>query len=183
MFNMLLQVMDEGRLTDSLGRKVDFKNTIIIMTSNIGSRELKDFGGGVGFNTSEISKERSHGIISKALNQRFSPEFLNRIDDIIMFDPLDRESIFKIIDLELASFYKRVKDLGFALEITDNAKEFLAEKGYDKQFGARPLKRAIQSHIEDELAEILLKGEAKSGGTILVDISQNKDKLETSIKQ
>ena len=182
-FNMLLQVMDEGRLTDSLGRKVDFKNTIIIMTSNIGSRELKDFGGGVGFNTSEISKERSHGIISKALNQRFSPEFLNRIDDIIMFDPLDRESIFKIIDLELASFYKRVKDLGFSLEITDNAKEFLAEKGYDKQFGARPLKRAIQSHIEDELAEILLKGEAKSGDTILVDISQNKDKLETSIKQ
>ena len=182
-FNMLLQVMDEGRLTDSLGRKVDFKNTIIIMTSNIGSRELNDFGGGVGFNTSEISKERSHGIISKALNQRFSPEFLNRIDDIIMFDPLDRESIFKIIDLELASFYKRVKDLGFSLEITDNAKEFLAEKGYDKQFGARPLKRAIQSHIEDELAEILLKGEAKSGDTILVDISQNKDKLETSIKQ
>ena len=182
-FNMLLQVMDEGRLTDSLGRKVDFKNTIIIMTSNIGSRELKDFGGGVGFNTSEISKERSHGIISKALNQRFSPEFLNRIDDIIMFDPLDRESIFKIIDLELASFYKRVKDLGFSLEITDNAKEFLAEKGYDKQFGARPLKRAIQSHIEDELAEILLKGEAKSGDNILVDISQTKDKLETSIKQ
>ena len=182
-FNMLLQVMDEGRLTDSLGRKVDFKNTIIIMTSNIGSRELKDFGGGVGFNTSEISKERSHGIISKALNQRFSPEFLNRIDDIIMFDPLDRESIFKIIDLELASFYKRVKDLGFSLEITDNAKEFLAEKGYDKQFGARPLKRAIQSHIEDELAEILLKGEAKSGDNILVDISQNKDKLETSIRQ
>ena len=182
-FNMLLQVMDEGRLTDSLGRKVDFKNTIIIMTSNIGSRELKDFGGGVGFNTSEISKERSHGIISKALNQRFSPEFLNRIDDIIMFDPLDRESIFKIIDLELASFYKRVKDLGFGLEITDNAKEFLAEKGYDKQFGARPLKRAIQSHIEDELAEILLKGEAKSGDNILVDISQNKDKLETSIRQ
>ena len=182
-FNMLLQVMDEGRLTDSLGRKVDFKNTIIIMTSNIGSRELKDFGGGVGFNTSEISKERSHGIISKALNQRFSPEFLNRIDDIIMFDPLDRESIFKIIDLELASFYKRVKDLGFGLEITDNAKGFLAEKGYDKQFGARPLKRAIQSHIEDELAEILLKGEAKSGDNILVDISQNKDKLETSIRQ
>ena len=152
------------------------------MTSNIGSRELKDFGGGVGFNTSSISKEHSHGIISKALNQRFSPEFLNRLDDIIMFDSLDKESIFKIIDIELATFYKRVSELGFSLEITNEAKEFLAEKGYDKQYGARPLKRAIQSYIEDELAEILLKGDAKTGDIIFVSISQDKDKLTTVIK-
>ena len=182
-FNMLLQVMDEGRLTDSLGRKVDFKNTIIIMTSNIGSRELKDFGGGVGFNTTTITKERSQGIITKALNQRFSPEFLNRIDDIIMFDSLNKDNIFKIIDLELRSFYKRVQELGYLLEITPAAKDFLAEKGYDNQYGARPLKRAIQTHIEDALAEILLKGEAKSGDKILVDVSTDKDKITTSIKQ
>ena len=181
-FNMLLQVMDEGRLTDSLGRKVDFKNTIIIMTSNIGSRELKDFGGGVGFNTSTITKERSHSVITKALNQHFAPEFLNRIDDIIMFDSLDRDSIFKIIDLELQSFYKRVDELGYKLEITSKAKDFLAEKGYDKQYGARPLKRAIQTHIEDSLAEILLRGEAKVGDTILIDISPDKEKITTSIK-
>lgn len=181
-FNMLLQVMDEGRLTDSLGRKVDFKNTIIIMTSNIGSRELKDFGGGVGFNTSTSTKERSHGIITKALNQRFSPEFLNRIDDIIMFDSLNKDSIFKIINLELCSFYKRVNYLGYTLEITKEAKDFLAEKGYDKQYGARPLKRAIQTHIEDNLAEILLRGEAKPGDTILVDVSTDKEKITTSIK-
>ena len=182
-FNMLLQVMDEGRLTDSLGRKVDFKNTIIIMTSNIGSRELKDFGGGVGFNTTTITKERSQGIITKALNQRFSPEFLNRIDDIIMFDSLNKDNIFKIIDLELRSFYKRVQELGYFLEITPAAKDFLAEKGYDNQYGARPLKRAIQTHLEDALAEILLKGEAKSGDKILVDVSTDKDKITTSIKQ
>ena len=181
-FNMLLQVMDEGRLTDSLGRKVDFKNTIIIMTSNIGSRELKDFGGGVGFNTSTITKERSHSVITKALNQHFAPEFLNRIDDIIMFDSLDKDSIFKIIDLELQSFYKRVDELGYKLEITTEAKDFLAEKGYDKQYGARPLKRAIQTHIEDSLAEILLRGEAKVGDTILIDISPDKEKITTSIK-
>ena len=181
-FNMLLQVMDEGRLTDSLGRKVDFKNTIIIMTSNIGSRELKDFGGGVGFNTSTITKERSHSVITKALNQHFAPEFLNRIDDIIMFDSLEKESIFKIIDLELQSFYKRVEELGFILEITTEAKDFLAEKGYDKQYGARPLKRAIQTHIEDSLAEILLRGEAKTGDTILIDFSHTNNEITTSVK-
>ncbi len=183
-FNMLLQVMDEGRLTDSLGRKVDFKNTIIIMTSNIGSRELKDFGGGVGFNTSTITKERSHSVITKALNQRFSPEFLNRIDDIIMFDSLDKDAIFKIIDLELRSFYNRVEGIGYKLEITNDAKTFLAEKGYDKQYGARPLKRAIQTHIEDALAEILLRGEAHEGDTILVDTTPENDNITTStIKQ
>lgn len=181
-FNMLLQVMDEGRLTDSLGRIVDFKNTIIIMTSNIGSRELKDFGNSVGFNTTSIIKNRSRSIINKALNQRFSPEFLNRIDDIITFEPLNKESIIKIIDLELVSFYKRVHDLGYSLEITQSAKDFLAEKGYDKQYGARPLKRAIQSHIEDALADILLRGESKQGDTILVDYSKGDTQISTSLK-
>lgn len=181
-FNMLLQVMDEGRLTDSLGRIVDFKNTIIIMTSNIGSRELKDFGNSVGFNTTSITENRSRSIINKALKQRFSPEFLNRIDDIITFEPLNKESIIKIIDLELVSFYKRVHDLAYSLEITQSAKDFLAEKGYDKQYGARPLKRAIQSHIEDALADILLRGEAKQGDTILVDYSQGDAQISTSLK-
>ncbi|MBE6309512.1 MAG: ATP-dependent Clp protease ATP-binding subunit [Bacteroidales bacterium] len=181
-FNMLLQVMDEGHLTDSFGRKVDFKNTIIIMTSNTGSRELKDFGGGVGFNTDIITKERSHSVITKALNQRFSPEFLNRIDDIIMFDSLSKDAIFKIIDVELQAFYKRVHELGFKLEITSEAKNFIAEKGYDKQYGARPLKRAIQTHIEDSLAEIILKGDAHNGDTILIDISNDKKRISTIIK-
>lgn len=134
-FNLLLQVMDEGRLTDSLGRKIDFKNTILIMTSNVGSRQLKDFGGGVGFNTSTVSKEQAHGVISKALNKAFSPEFLNRVDDIIMFDQLDKDAIFKIIDIELKDFYSRVEKLGFTLELTTEAKDFIATKGYDKTLG------------------------------------------------
>ncbi len=137
-FNLLLQVLDEGRLTDSLGRRVDFKNTIIIMTSNIGSRQLKDFGTGVGFNTRAADKEYSHGVIQKALNKAFSPEFLNRVDDIVMFDELDRDAIFRIIDIELAGFYKRVASLGYTLDITAAAKDFIAKKGYDPQFGARP---------------------------------------------
>lgn len=167
-FNLLLQVMDEGRLTDSLGRKIDFKNTIIIMTSNIGSRQLKDFGGGVGFNTAEVSKQQAQGVISKALNKAFSPEFLNRVDDIVMFDQLDREAIDKIIDIELADFFSRVEKLGFKLELTPEAKDFIAEKGYDKNFGARPLKRAIQKYLEDELAELILKlnSDGSIGGTI-----------------
>ena len=140
-FNLLLQVMDEGRLTDSLGRKIDFKNTILIMTSNVGSRQLKDFGGGIGFNTETVSKEQAHGVISKALNKAFSPEFLNRVDDIIMFDQLEKESIFKIIDIELKDFFERVEKLGFKLVLTDEAKDFIATKGYDRNFGARPLKR------------------------------------------
>ncbi|MDE6653088.1 MAG: ATP-dependent Clp protease ATP-binding subunit, partial [Muribaculaceae bacterium] len=152
-FNLLLQMMDEGRLTDSLGRHIDFKNVIIIMTSNIGTRQLKDFGSGVGFATKQVDKEYSHSVLQKALNKAFSPEFLNRIDDIIMFDALDKESIFKIIDIELAGFYKRVADLGYVITISDEAKTFIAEKGYDSQFGARPLKRAIQKYLEDELAE------------------------------
>ena len=168
-FNMLLQVLDEGCLTDSLGRKVDFKNTIIIMTSNIVTRELKDFGAGVGFNTA-ITKERSEAVIRKALNRQFSPEFLNRIDDIITFSSLNHDCILKIIDIELRSFFKRVAELGYTLEITEAAKHFVADKGFDIQFGARPLKRAIQSHIEDPLCELLLINEDKSSGRFIIDL-------------
>ena len=181
-FNLLLQVMDEGRLTDSLGRRIDFKNTILIMTSNVGSRQLKDFGGGVGFNTENVSKEQAHGVISKALNKAFSPEFLNRVDDIIMFDQLDKEAIFKIIDIELKDFYPRVEKLGYQLEVSDSAKDFIARKGYDKNFGARPLKRSIQKYLEDELAELMLQlnSEGKIGGRILVSYSEgdSQPKLE-----
>lgn len=177
-FNLLLQVMDEGRLTDSLGRRIDFKNTIIIMTSNVGSRQLKEFGGGVGFNTAEVSKAQSHAVISKALNKAFSPEFLNRVDDVIMFDQLDKKAIFKIIDIELKDFYSRIEKLGFKLSLSDEAKEFIAEKGYDKNFGARPLKRSIQKYLEDELAEMMLtlSAEGQIGGTISVDYKAGDEK-------
>ena len=168
-FNMLLQVLDEGNLTDGLGRKVDFKNTIIIMTSNIGTRELKDFGSGVGFNTGELTKERSDSVIRKALNRQFSPEFLNRVDDIVTFGTLNHDCILKIVDIELASFYKRVEENGLKLEITDAAKNLVADHGFDIQYGARPLKRAIQSEIEDPLSEMLLREEAKTGDTIVID--------------
>ena len=181
-FNLLLQVMDEGRLTDSLGRRVDFKNTIIIMTSNIGTRQLKDFGSGVGFTTRAIDKEYSHGVLQKALNKAFSPEFLNRIDDIVMFDQLEKESIFKIIDIELAGFYKRIDSLGYSLSISDDAKNFIAERGYDVQFGARPLKRAIQKYLEDELAEFIISGELSAGDHIEVGFDKEQNKITTKIK-
>lgn len=156
-FNLLLQVMDEGHLTDSLGRKIDFKNTVLIMTSNIGSRQLKDFGSGVGFNTPKATdSEYSQSIIRKALNKAFSPEFLNRIDDIITFDSLSREAIFKIIDIELAGFRQRLEQMGYTLNITEDAKNFIADKGYDAQYGARPLKRSIQKYLEDPLAELII---------------------------
>ena len=179
-FNMMLQVLDEGSLTDGLGRKVDFKNTIIIMTSNIGTRELKDFGAGVGFNTNELTKERSDSVIRKALNRQFSPEFLNRVDDIVTFGSLNHDSILKIVDIELASFYKRVEENGLKLEITDAAKNLVADRGFDIQYGARPLKRAIQSEIEDPLSEMLLREEAKPGDTIVIDV--NDGKITTNIK-
>ncbi|MBQ1724403.1 MAG: ATP-dependent Clp protease ATP-binding subunit, partial [Muribaculaceae bacterium] len=169
-FNLLLQVLDEGQVTDSLGRRIDFKNTIIIMTSNIGTRELKDFGAGVGFNTGELTKERSDSVIRKALNRQFSPEFLNRVDDIVTFGSLDHDAILKIVDIELASFYKRVEENGLKLEITDAAKNMVADHGFDIQYGARPLKRAIQSEIEDPLSEMLLREEAKPGDTIVIDV-------------
>ena len=179
-FNMLLQVLDEGNLTDGLGRKVDFKNTIVIMTSNIGTRELKDFGAGVGFNTTELTKERSDAVIRKALNRQFSPEFLNRVDDIVTFGALNHDCILKIVDIELAGFYKRVEENGLALEITDAAKNFVADRGFDIQYGARPLKRAIQSEIEDPLSEMLLREEAKPGDTIVIDVKDGK--ITTDIK-
>ena len=179
-FNMLLQVLDEGCLTDSLGRKVDFKNTIIIMTSNIGTRELKDFGAGIGFNTA-ITKEHSDFVIRKALNRQFSPEFLNRVDDIITFASLNHNSIMKIIDIELKGFNRRVNELGFTLAITPEAKNFVAEKGFDPQYGARPLKRAIQSYIEDPLSELLLRYEDKHGACLVIDLKDGE--IDARIEQ
>lgn len=182
-FNLLLQVMDEGRLTDSLGRRVDFKNTIIIMTSNIGTRQLKDFGTGVGFATpSADDKSYTHGVLQKALQKAFAPEFLNRIDDIIMFDPLDKEAIFKIIDIELAGFYKRIKDLGYQIDITEAAKTFISERGYDAQYGARPLKRAIQKYLEDNLAELIINEDIATGSTIKVDVNAENDNVAITIE-
>ena len=179
-FNLLLQVMDEGRLTDSLGRRIDFKNTIIIMTSNIGVRQLRDFGSGVGFSTglnSGQDTEKAHGVLQKALNKAFAPEFLNRVDDIIMFDALDKEAIFKIIDVELSGFFKLVESLGYKLTLTPEAKDFVAEKGYDSQFGARPLKRAIQKYLEDELAELIIGSGVQPGQEIVIDYDKESDKI------
>ncbi|MDE6196719.1 MAG: ATP-dependent Clp protease ATP-binding subunit [Muribaculaceae bacterium] len=180
-FNLLLQVMDEGRLTDSLGRRIDFKNTIIIMTSNIGTRQLKEFGSGVGFATREVDREYSHSVLSKALNKAFSPEFLNRIDDVIIFDALDRDAIFKIIDIELAGFYRRMTGLGYTVTLSDEAKSFIASKGCDVQFGARPLKRAIQKYLEDELAEVLLSGRVSDGDEIIVDYDKDAARIVTHV--
>ena len=180
-FNMLLQVMDEGRLTDSLGRSVDFKNTIIIMTSNIGTRQLKDFGNGIGFNTGGSTTDFAHGVIQKALNKTFSPEFLNRVDDIVMFNELDKQALNKIIDIELGGFFKRVKEMGYTLDVTENARNFLVEKGYDKQFGARPLKRAVQQYLEDDLAEMILRAEVEKGNRIIVDHTEGNERLTCTI--
>jgi len=183
-FNILLQVMDEGRLTDSLGRRIDFKNTIIIMTSNVGTRQLKDFGKGVGFNTSttvEADSEFSRGVIQKALNRTFAPEFLNRVDDVIMFDQLSKESISSIIDLELKGIFGRVTAMGYKLELTKEAKDYIAEKGYDVQFGARPLKRAIQKYLEDELADVVLGGELEAGDTILMELEAETKVIKAKI--
>ncbi|MCD7971093.1 MAG: ATP-dependent Clp protease ATP-binding subunit [Candidatus Azobacteroides sp.] len=182
-FNLLLQVLDEGHLTDSLGRKVDFKNTVIIMTSNIGIRQLKDFGKGVGFSTPNNAEEKefSRGVIQKALKRAFSPEFLNRVDDIVTFDQLDKEAIFQIIDLELNDFHKRLQTIGYKIELTQEAKEFLAEKGYDIQFGARPLKRAVQKYLEDEMAEMIIKASISEGDTIIVDLDKENQKIVMSV--
>lgn len=180
-YNMLLQVLDEGCLTDSLGRKVDFKNTIVIMTSNIGTRELKDFGAGVGFHTGDMTKERSDAVIRKALNRKFSPEFLNRVDDIVTFGSLDIDAIKKIVDIELAAFYQRVEDAGLKLKITDAAKDYVANEGFDVQYGARPLRRAIQSNIEDPLCEMLLREEGTTNATIVMDV--DGDKIVTRVEK
>jgi ATP-dependent Clp protease ATP-binding subunit ClpC len=175
-FNLLLQVMDDGRLTDTQGRTIDFRNTVIIMTSNVGTRQLKDFGRGVGFAAmaDKNDKEVSRSVIQKALNKQFSPEFLNRIDEIITFDQLELDAILQIIGIELRGLYKRIDDLGMHLEITETAQKFIAEKGYDKQFGARPLRRAIQQHLEDRISEMIVEEEVKAGDTIFADLQDNK---------
>ena len=179
-FNLLLQVLDEGQLTDSLGRKVDFRNTIIIMTSNIGVRQLKEFGQGVGFTTAAKENQadsHSRGVIETALKRAFAPEFLNRIDDVIVFNSLTKENIFKIIDIELRSLFGRIEALGHSINLTNKAKEFIAEKGYDTNFGARPLKRAIQKYLEDPIAEEILKGELKANAVIMVDLDEEKKEI------
>ena len=182
-FNLLLQVMDEGRLTDSYGRTVDFKNTIIIMTSNIGTRQLKEFGKGIGFaaQTRTDDKEYSRGVITKALNKSFAPEFINRLDEIITFDQLDIEALQKIIDIELKGLYRRMETLGYKLVIDEDAKRFVASKGYDIQFGARPLKRSIQNNLEDGLAELLLKETPQAGDTVHVSMDEGGSALKMEI--
>ncbi len=186
-YNVLLQVLDDGILTDGLGRKVDFKNAVIIMTSNIGVRQLKDFGTGVGFATNAIkenSEELSKGVIQKALQKTFSPEFLNRIDDVVVFNSLGKEEIHKIIDIVLQGVYSRLEKLGYGIELTTAAKDFLSEKGYDPQFGARPLHRAIQKFMEDPLAEEILNSNVSEGDTIIADLdTEAKDKLKFEIKK
>ncbi|MDF3078069.1 MAG: ATPase domain protein [Sphingobacteriaceae bacterium] len=185
-FNILLQVLDEGQLTDSLGRKVDFRNTIVIMTSNIGARQLKDFGQGVGFTTNAKalqSETHSRGVIENALKRAFAPEFLNRIDDVIVFNSLGKEEIFSIIDIELKALFERVHSLGYDISLTDAAKEFIADKGYDANFGARPLKRAIQKYLEDPIAEEILKGELVEGDVMLVDYDKEADEIKVSGKE
>ncbi|MEO5570597.1 MAG: ATP-dependent Clp protease ATP-binding subunit [Bacteroidia bacterium] len=183
-FNLLLQVLDDGQLTDSLGRKVDFKNAIIIMTSNIGSRQLKDFGAGVGFSTAakqNSSDEYARGVVENALKKAFAPEFLNRIDDVIVFNALGKEEIHKIIDIELEHLYKRIIDLGYKLKLTEEAKDFISDKGFDANFGARPLKRAIQKYIEDSLAEEIIKGEMTEGDVIEMVLDSENSVLKASI--
>jgi ATP-dependent Clp protease ATP-binding subunit ClpC len=185
-FNMMLQVLDDGYLTDSLGRKIDFKNTIIIMTSNIGARQLKDFGQGVGFGTAaKISQadDNSKSIIESALKKAFAPEFLNRIDDVIVFNALEKHDIDLIIEIELEKLYKRIKELGYALSLSDKAKSYIAEKGFDKQFGARPLKRAIQKYVEDALAEEIITSKIGTGDEIFMDLDEATQELVVSIKK
>lgn len=182
-FNMLLQVLDEGRLTDSTGRHIDFRNTVIIMTSNAGTRQLKEFGKGIGFSmTSQAGdKKLAQGVIMKALNKTFSPEFLNRVDDVIMFDQLDKESILKIIDLELSHIYKRMEDLGFTLTLAEDAKSFIAEQGYDPQYGARPMKRALQKYVEDPVAEAILGHAPKAGDRLTIVLNREKNTTECTV--
>lgn len=184
-FNILLQVMDEGRLTDSYGRTVDFKNTIVIMTSNIGTRQLKEFGKGIGFaaQVRTDDKEYSRSVITKALNKSFAPEFINRLDEIITFDQLDLDALTRIIDIELKGLYSRVKNIGYKLVIDEDAKKFVATKGYDVQFGARPLKRAIQNNLEDGISELILGSEMAAGDTIKVSYDKEKDLIVMTVEK
>ncbi|HBU76777.1 MAG TPA: Clp protease ClpC [Muricauda sp.] len=185
-FNMLLQVLDDGFLTDSLGRKIDFRNSIIIMTSNIGARQLKDFGQGVGFGTAAKkaqADDHQKSVIENALKKAFAPEFLNRIDDVVVFNALEREDIHKIIDIELNKLYKRIKEIGYDLNLSDKAKDYIADKGFDKQYGARPLKRAIQKYIEDSLAEEIVNSKLEEGDSIFMDLDESKEELTIKIKK
>ena len=185
-FHLLLQVLDDGILTDSLGRRVDFKNAIIIMTSNIGSRQLKDFGEGIGFSTSARSGSRAglaHGVIENALKRAFAPEFLNRIDDVIIFDSLEKEDIYKIIDIELSALYGRIHDMGYKIEVSSEAKDYIINKGWDEQFGARPLKRAIQKYIEDLLAEEIIKSNLSEGDVISILYDEKSDTIKIKINK
>jgi len=180
-FNIMLQILDEGHITDSLGRRVDFRNTVIIMTSNIGSRQLKDFGTGMGFATANKVnnlENESKQVIETALKKFFSPEFLNRIDDVIVFNPLEKLDIVKILDIQIQKMLKRIVDLGYNVQLSDAAKEFIAEKGYDSAFGARPLYRAMQKYLEDPLAEEILKGEIIEGAQITVDFDADNHCLK-----
>ncbi|WP_223034560.1 ATP-dependent Clp protease ATP-binding subunit [Hanstruepera marina] len=184
-FNMLLQVLDDGYLTDSLGRKIDFRNTIIIMTSNIGSRKLKDFGTGVGFGTASQKAQEdanARSVIENALKKAFAPEFLNRIDDVVVFNALEKEDINKIIDIELEKLVKRIKDLGYTLKLSKSAKDYIADKGFDKQYGARPLKRAIQKYIEDALAEEIINSKISEGDKIIMDLDSKSNELKIKIE-
>ena len=184
--NMLLQVLDDGYLTDSLGRKIDFRNTIIIMTSNIGARKLKDFGQGVGFGTAARENQadaNAKSIIQNALKKAFAPEFLNRVDDVMVFNALDKEDIHKIIDIELEKLFVRITDIGYNLTLTKKAKDYIADKGFDKEYGARPLKRAIQKYIEDALAEEIINSNLKEGDRITMDFDDKKEELTIKIKK
>ena len=183
-FNMLLQILDDGYITDSLGRRIDFRNTIIIMTSNIGSRQLKDFGVGVGFGTASQEAQADKNakrVIEKALKKSFAPEFLNRIDDVVVFNTLELKDIHLIIDIELSKLVHRIEDLGYTINLSKEAKNYIANKGFDKQYGARPLKRAIQKYIEDALAEEIVNSKLAEGDTIFMDLDKEKDKLSIKI--
>jgi ATP-dependent Clp protease ATP-binding subunit ClpC len=184
-YNILLQVLDDGQLTDGLGRRIDFKNSLIIMTSNIGVRQLKEFGDGVGFATAhrvQNAEENNKAVIEKALKRTFSPEFLNRIDDVVIFNSLTKENIFEIIDILMKGVFKRLQALGYTLEITEPAKDFIADKGYDVQFGARPLHRAIQKYLEDPLAEEILSMQVKQGDTLVADLDTENMKIIFTLK-
>ena len=170
--------MDEGRLTDSESRTVDFRNTIIIMTSNLGSRQIQEYGRGIGFGTTDAGTELARqDIIRKALNKSFAPEFINRIDEIITFNQLDRQAVGQIVGIELSQLTKRMEGMGYTLSVTDSAREFLADKGYSREYGARPLKRAIQTYVEDKLAELLIDGECPTGSVLTVDVNPEKTDL------
>jgi len=185
-FNLMLQCLDDGQMTDSLGRKIDFKNTIIIMTSNIGARQLQDFGTGVGFGTAAKASQEEverKGVIENALKKAFAPEFINRIDDLIIFNPLKKSDIHQIIDIELNKLFHRVTDLGYTIKLTDSAKDYIADKGYDEKFGARPLRRAIQKYLEDPIAEEIITAHLKSGDTLLVDYDAKEDRMTMKVEK